>query len=67
MISQIHRKVLTNLDNNARTSGSGQMETEIKSSVLALPTPAQWPVGNTKGLINLSRVGSRAERTEAWR
>ncbi|KAF2539163.1 hypothetical protein F2Q68_00022224 [Brassica cretica] len=30
------------LDNNARTSDSGQMETEIKSSVLA---PAQWPVG----------------------
>ncbi|KAF8098910.1 hypothetical protein N665_0256s0040 [Sinapis alba] len=61
-------------ENNAssgRVSDSGQIETERKSSVqvmaLALAPPAQWPVGRTKGLTNLSRVGSRVERTEAWR
>ncbi|ESQ42197.1 hypothetical protein EUTSA_v10013479mg [Eutrema salsugineum] len=59
-------------ENNARTerlSDSGHIETDRKSrvQVVAMAPPAQWPVGGTKGLTNLSRVGSRVERTEAWR
>lgn len=58
-------------ENNARSGRVSDLETERKSSVqvmaLALTPPAQWPVGRTKGLTNLSRVGSRVERTEAWR
>ncbi|CAN6840652.1 unnamed protein product [Brassica oleracea] len=57
-------------ENNARRTGRvSYSETERKSSVqvMALAPPAQWPVGRTKGLTNLSRVGSRVERTEAWR
>ncbi|CAA7061093.1 unnamed protein product [Microthlaspi erraticum] len=55
---------------NRRVSGSGQIDLERKSGVemLALQAPsAQWPLGRAKGLTNLSRVGSRVERTEAWR
>ncbi|CAF2366721.1 hypothetical protein HID58_004731 [Brassica napus] len=52
-------------ENNARSYS----ETERKSSVqmMVMAPQAQWPVGRTKGLTNLSRVGSRVERTEAWR
>lgn len=60
-------------ETNARRTGPvsdfGQIETERKSSVqvMALAPQAQWPVSRTKALTNLSRVGSRVERTEAWR
>ncbi|KAG2311170.1 hypothetical protein Bca4012_025622 [Brassica carinata] len=56
-------------ENNARSGRVSDLETERKSSVqvMVLAPPAQWPVGRTKGLTNLSRVGSRVERTEAWR
>ncbi|WZZ90472.1 hypothetical protein YC2023_119051 [Brassica napus] len=49
------------LDNNARTSDSGQMETEIKSSVLALALPAQWPVGKRIDQPEPSRFEGRAK------
>lgn len=62
------------LENNAceqRESDSGKCRTRGLSDsglqLLTLAPPAQWPVGRTKGLTNLSRVGSRVERTEAWR
>ncbi|CAN8252572.1 unnamed protein product [Cochlearia groenlandica] len=61
------------VENNTRTgrlSNSSQIEIERKSSVQVLSlalAPDQWPMGRTKGLTNLSRVGSKAERTEAWR
>ncbi|KAL0647248.1 hypothetical protein Bca4012_045539 [Brassica carinata] len=48
------------LDNNVRTSDSGQMETEIKSSVLALALPAQWPVGKRIDQPEPSRFEGRA-------
>ncbi|KFK23138.1 hypothetical protein AALP_AAs65178U000700 [Arabis alpina] len=54
-----------------RESGYGKCRTERLSDsglqVLNLAPPAHWPVGKSKGLTNLSRVGSRVERTEAWR
>lgn len=62
------------LENNAseqRESDCGKCRTRrLSDSDLQVPTlapPAQWPVSRTKGLTNLSRVGSRVERTEAWR
>lgn len=62
------------LENNAceqRESDYGKCRSgrlsDSSLQVLTLAPPAQWPVGRTKGLTNLSRVGSRVERTEAWR
>lgn len=56
------------LENNAceqRESDSGKCRTRGLSDsglqLLTLAPPAQWPVGRTKGLTNLSRVGSRVE------
>ncbi|CAD5332370.1 Rho GTPase-activating protein 1 [Arabidopsis thaliana] len=46
---------------------TGRLSDSSQQVVLNLDPPAQWPVGRTKGLTNLSRVGSRVERTEAWR
>ncbi|CAH8362444.1 unnamed protein product [Eruca vesicaria subsp. sativa] len=72
--SEVSDESSSTFENNLRTgrvSDSGQVETERKSSVQVMamaPAPqAQWHVGRTKGLTNLSRVGSRVERTEAWR
>ncbi|KAG2274484.1 hypothetical protein Bca52824_057039 [Brassica carinata] len=45
---------------DVQTSDSGQMETEIKSSVLALALPAQWPVGKRIDQPEPSRFEGRA-------
>lgn len=62
---------LENKASEQRESDSGKCRTGGMSDsglqLLTLAPPAQWPVGITKGLTNLSRVGSRVERTEAWR